>query len=123
MQYFPGGAPGTNVYDNLSYAGQAAKEGGRIAASTERTEWAQFRKDVLAHAACRLGPFVVETCSYMGKEAVQIVNRLGDIAATSVRIPRGAFVRWEMPLLSVTVQRGFAEIYRRSGLVMSREHG
>ena len=37
--------------------------------------------------------------------------------------PKGAFVRWAMQLLSVTVQRGNAEIYRRSGLVISREHG
>ena len=59
----------------------------------------------------------------MGKEAVKFVNRLGDIAAGSGRIPKGAFVRWEMQLLSVTVQRRNAEMYRRSGLVISREHG
>ena len=39
------------------------------------------------------------------------------------RIPKGAFVRWAMQLLSVTVQRGNAEMYRRSGLVISREQG
>ena len=33
------------------------------------------------------------------------------------------FVRWAMQLLSVTVQRGNAEMYRRSGLVISREQG
>ena len=42
----------------------------------------------------------------MGKEAVKFVNRLGDIAAESGRIPKGAFVRWAKQLLSVTVQRG-----------------
>ena len=57
----------------------------------------------------------------MGKEAVKFMNRLGDIAAESGRIPNGAFVRWAMQMLSVTVQRGNAEIYRRSGLVMSGE--
>ena len=31
--------------------------------------------------------------------------------------------RWAMQLLSVTVQRGNAEMYRRSGLVISREQG
>ena len=35
------------------------------------------------HAAFRFVPFVVETCGYIGKEAVQFVNRLGDIAAAS----------------------------------------
>ena len=60
----------------------------------------------------------------MGKEAVKFVNRLGDIAAKSGRIPKGAFVRWAMQLLSVTtVQRGNDEMYRRSGLVISREQG
>ena len=33
------------------------------------------------------------------------------------------FVRWAMQLLSVTVQRGNAEMCRRSGLVISREQG
>ena len=41
----------------------------------------------------------------MGKDAVKFVNRLGDIAAASGRIPKGAFVRWVMQLLSETVQR------------------
>ena len=38
-------------------------------------------------------------------------ERLGDIAAESGRIPKGAFVRWAMQLLSVKVQRGYAEMY------------
>ena len=59
----------------------------------------------------------------MGKEAVKFVNRLEDIAAESGCIPKGAFVRWTMQLLSVTVQRGNSEMYRRSGLVISREQG
>ena len=48
-------------------------------------------------------------------------GRLGDIAAESGRIPKGAFARWAMQLLSVTVQSGNAEMYRRSALVISRE--
>ena len=32
-------------------------------------------------------------------------------------------MRWAMQLLSVTVQRGNAEMYRRGGLVVSREQG
>ena len=59
----------------------------------------------------------------MGKEAVKFVIGLGDIAAESGRIPKGAFVRWAMPRLSMTVQRGNAGMYRRSGLIISREHG
>ena len=46
-----------------------------------------------------------------------------DIAAESGRIPKDTFVRWAMQLLSVTVQRGNAEMYRLSGLVISREQG
>ena len=38
-------------------------------------------------------------------------------------IPNGAFVHWAMQLLSVTVQRGNAEMYRRSGLIISRQQG
>ena len=32
-------------------------------------------------------------CGYMGKEAVQFVDRLGDIAAESGRIRKGALAR------------------------------
>ena len=39
------------------------------------------------------------------------------------RIPKGAFVRWAIQPLSVTVQRGDAEMGRRSALVISREQG
>ena len=54
---------------------------------------------------------------------VSLKCSLGDIAAESGGIPKAAFVRWAMQLLSVTVQRGNAEMYRRSGLVISREQG
>ena len=108
-----------------SYAAEAAKASGWTAARAERSKRTWFRKDVPDHAAFRFVPFAVETCGYMGKEAVKFVNRLGDIAAESGRIPKGAFLRWAMQLLSVTVQRGNAEMYRRprSGLVISREQG
>ena len=59
----------------------------------------------------------------MGTEAVNFVDRLGDIAAESGRIPQGAFVRWAMQLLSVTAQRGNAEMHLWSGLIISREQG
>ena len=106
-----------------SYAAEAAKTAGWTAAKAERTMRTRFRKDVPDHAAFRFVPFAVETCGYMGKEAVKFVNRLGDIAAETGRIPKGAFWRWAVQLLSVTVQRGDAEMYRRSGLVISREQG
>ena len=73
------------------------------------------------HAAFRFVPFAVETCGYSSKEAVRCVNRLGDIAAASEDIIKGAFVRWETQLLSVTVQRGDAKMYRRSGLAILRK--
>ena len=79
-----------------SYAAEAAKIAGGTAARTERTNRTRFRKDVPDHAAFRFVPFAVETCGYMGKEAVKFVNRLEDIAAESGRIPKGAFVRWAM---------------------------
>ena len=59
----------------------------------ERTKRTRFRKDVPDHAAFRFVPFAVETCGYMGKEAVKFVNRLGDIAAESGRIPKGSYKR------------------------------
>ena len=106
-----------------SYAAEATKTAGWTAARAERTKRTRFRKDVPDHATFRFVPYAVETCGYMGKEAVKFVNRLGDIAAESGRIPQGAFVRWAMRLLSVTVQWGNAEMYRRSGPVISREQG
>ena len=38
-------------------------------------------------------------------------------------ISRGAILRWAMQLLSVSEQRGNAEMYRRCGLVILREQG
>ena len=47
------------------------------AARAEQTKRTRFRKDVPDHAAFRFVPFAVETCGYIGKEAVRFVNRLG----------------------------------------------
>ena len=60
------------------------------AARGERTKQARFRKDVPVHAVFWFVSVAVETCGYMGKEAVRFVNRLGDIAADSQRIPMWA---------------------------------
>ena len=66
-------------------------------------------------------------CGDMVKEAVRLVNRLADIAGKSGRIQfqvaMAAILRWELQMLSVTVQRRNAEMYRQSGLVISREQG
>ena len=70
----------------------------------------RFMKDAPVYAAFQFVPFVVEACGYMGKETVKFVNRLGNIAAESGRVPKGAFVRWAVQLLLVTVQQGNAEM-------------
>ena len=54
----------------------------------------------------------------MSKEAVKFVNRLGDIAAESGRIPKGELLRCALQLLSVTAQRQNAEMYHWSGLII-----
>ena len=100
-----------------SYAAEAAKTAGRTAARAERTKRTRFRNYVLEHAAFRFVPFAVEKCGNMGEEALKFVNRLKDIAAESCHTLKGAFVRWAMQLLSVTVQRGNTEMYRRSGFL------
>ena len=38
-------------------------------------------------------PFAAETCGYMRKEAVELVDRLGDIAAETGRIPKSSYKR------------------------------
>ena len=91
------------------------------AAWAEQTKQTRFRKDVPDLAAFQSVPFAVKTCGYMGNEALQFVDRLGEIADESWLIPKGAFLRCKMQLLSVTVQRGNAEMYHRSGLSISRE--
>ena len=58
-----------------------------------------------------------------GQASVEARERLGDIAAESGRIPKGGFLRWAIQLLSVTVQLGNADIFRRSGLIISPEQG
>ena len=53
------------------------------------------------------------------------VGQLGDVAAAtgSGRTSKGAFVQWALWLLSVSLQRGNANMYRKSGLVISWEQG
>ena len=70
----------------------------------------RFRKDVPDHAAFRFVPLAVETCGYIGKEAVKSVNRLGDIAAESGRIPKVEFVRWAIQLLCLQDAGQHAEL-------------
>ena len=95
---------------NRLWANHASKNAGRTVAWAEQNKRTRFRKDVPDHAAFLIVLFAIETCGYMGKMGVKFVNRLGDIAAESCRIPKGAFVRWAMQLLSVTVHRVNAEI-------------
>ena len=104
------------------YAAQVAKPAGWTAARAERTKRTRFRKDLPDHADLRSVLVVVETCGYMRREAVRVLNRLGDCAESGC-IPMGAFVHWAMQLLSAMVQRGEAEMYYRSGLVISHEQG
>ena len=68
-----------------SFAAEAAKTAGWTAARAERTKRTQFRKDVPDHAAFPFVLSAVETCGCMGKEVVEFVDRLGDIAAESGR--------------------------------------
>ena len=71
-----------------SYVAQAVQEAWWTAAGAEKTKRTRFRNDVLDHVAFRFVPFAVETCGYMGKEAVRFVNLLGDITGEN-----GAFSR------------------------------
>ena len=104
------------------YAAQADSTTEWTAARAERTMRTKFRIDVSDQDAFRFVQFAVETCGYTGKEAVCFVKRIGGIAAEGGHVPRCAFVHRAMQLLTVTVQRGNAEMYHRSGLVISREH-
>lgn len=63
-----------------------------------------------------------------GEGATRFVNRLGDNAALSARMPQGALVRWAMQPPSVSLQMGSAEICRSiagapDGFDISREQG
>ena len=126
--------PGNALNDNTTHVPPARSSADLPKPNQTETRHTLTKDKVICVSACwfvpaQCGfslsvPFAVETCWYIGKEeAVKFVNPLGDIAAESGRIPKGEFVRLAMQLLSVTVQRGNAEIFRRSGLVISREQG
>lgn len=106
-----------------SYVSAAARTSGATAARAESRKRARFQVDVPDHAAFRFIPFAVESCGFLGKEAVKFVGELGGFAAAEGRIPKTAFVQWAMQILSVSLQKGNAEMYRKSGLVISREQG
>ena len=62
-------------------------------------------------------------CSSSGTVCLADITSEGE--HIQFEVPKGAFVNWAMQLLSVSVQRGNAELYscRRSGLVITREQG
>ena len=55
--------------------------------------------------------------------ALKFMSDLGDVASASGCIPKDAFLRWAMQLLSVALQKDNANMYRRSRLVLAREQG
>ena len=106
-----------------SYAHRAAREDGHVAALMERRKRTKFQQDVPSHAEFRFVPFAVESCGYMGKAAVGFLSELGDVAAENGRISKAAFMRWGMQVLSVSLQKGNADMYRAFGVHISREQG
>ena len=65
-----------------SYAARAAKEAGSTAAMPEWT------KDVLDYVTFWFVPFPVDTCGYMGKEAVQFGTGFGTSQLRLGALPR-----------------------------------
>lgn len=59
------------------------------------------RQDEQGPSAIRFAPFAMETSGYMGTDAVQLVNCVGDNAAERGCIAKAVFVRWvrRMPVL------------------------
>lgn len=108
---------------NASYANRSCRLTGCIAEDMEKAKRLKFRTDVPDHVQFDFVPFAVESCGYMGKAALQFVDRLAGIAAESGRISKAAFTRWALQVLSVTLQKGNAEMYRRFGVVIAREEG
>ena len=68
-------------------------------------------------------PSAVESRRYLGEAALKFVDRLAGVAAESGRIPKAAFMRWALQVMSVALQKGNADMYRRFGVVISREEG
>ena len=63
-------------------AAQAAKEAECTTVGAKRTKRTRFRKDVSYHATFQFVLFAVDSCGYIGKAAVRLVNCLGGIAPT-----------------------------------------
>ena len=106
-----------------SYAAAAAREAGATAVRAEGVKRSKYKRDVPGRAAIRFVPFAVESCGRLGPAALRFLGQLGSVVAGGGRISKGAFLRWAMQLLSVSLQKGNAEMYRKSGLVISREQG
>lgn len=79
--------------------------------------------DTLGHAEINIVPFAVESCSCMGQVALMFMPDSGNDASAIQRILKGVFVSRATQLTSIALQKGIAEMYRRSGMVLSQEHG
>ena len=108
---------------NKSYADRACKKDGHVAQLMETRKRRAFRQNVPDHVQFDFVPFAVESCGYMGEAALKFVDRLASVAAESGRIPKAAFMRWALQVMSVALQKGNADMYRRFGVVLSREEG
>ena len=108
-----------------SYAAAAAREAGTTAVRAEGAKRSRHKRNVPGRArpsgSCRShsNPAVLANCKQRpGPAALHFTRQLGSIATGGGRISnlKAAFLRWAMQLLSVSLRKGNAKIYRKSGL-------
>ena len=89
-----------------SYAAAAAREAGATAVRAEGVKRSKYKRDLPGpgRAAILFVPFGVESCGPLRSDFLQFMGQLGSIAAGGGRISKGAFLRWAMQLLSVSLQ-------------------
>lgn len=105
------------------YAAQAAKQAGwtSTVARAKQTRRTRLRKAVPDHPAFRFLSFAVETCGYIGKEAVRFVQ--SPSVGTFPSVHSVFSVRAAVQLTPVAIGEENTEMQSRSGWVISHEQG
>ena len=105
-----------------SYLPKAAYESGAAAARAEQRKRTSVG-NMVANAGFDFVPLATESYGFMGKAALQLLSDVGDIAASSGRVKKHAFIRAALTRLSCTLARGNGRMYATSVFAVSRALG
>ena len=104
-----------------SFVAAAALRGGAAAARRDQDKRNKYRR--IDSTGYTFHPLTVETYGRLGTPAMQLLNKIADIAENTGSVHKGAFVTNALRQLSIALCRGNALVYRHCAFAMNRLTG